>query len=87
MSQSSCGIARDSFRRVGETEGNGWCGDHVLAPRTLAGRSTGAWIDLEPRMGENPFDPAPVLVELEALRLTGTPQWTTLELSAGQAGK
>ncbi|MBP7585316.1 MAG: exodeoxyribonuclease III [Spirochaetes bacterium] len=36
--------------------GIGWRIDHIWATRSLADASTGAWIDLEPRMMEKPSD-------------------------------
>jgi exodeoxyribonuclease-3 len=55
----------DYRAKHGVAEGKGWRIDHVLATRSLADRSTEAWIDLEPRQGERPSDHAPMLAEFE----------------------
>lgn len=40
--------------------------DHVWVSEALAGRSTGAWIDREPRGWERPSDHTPVVVEFKS---------------------
>ena len=54
------------YRTVnGVANGRGWRVDHALATQPLAERSTGAWIDVEPRQGEKPSDHAPMVVEFQ----------------------
>jgi len=45
--------------------GLGWRVDHILATPPLAARSTGAWIDLEPRRAEKPSDHTVLVAEFE----------------------
>jgi exodeoxyribonuclease-3 len=45
--------------------GKGWRVDHLLATKPLARRSTGAWVDVEPRTGERPSDHTPLVAEFE----------------------
>jgi len=56
----------DYRTKNGVAEGKGWRVDHILATRPLADRSTRAWIDLEPRLGDKPSDHAPMVVEIQA---------------------
>ena len=49
---------RDSVGR-----GLGWRIDHVMASRSLAAKSSGAWIDLVPRRAEKPSDHAVLVAE------------------------
>jgi len=46
-------------------EGKGWRIDHILATVPLAERSSGAWIDLDPRRGERPSDHTPMLAAFD----------------------
>jgi len=43
----------------------GWRVDHLMATRSLASRSTDAYIDIEPRIGPRPSDHCPVVAEFE----------------------
>jgi exodeoxyribonuclease-3 len=50
--------------------GLGWRVDHILATRSLADRSLGAFIDVEPRRAEKPSDHTVMVAEFEAPRIT-----------------
>ena len=56
---------RTSGTAAGVAEGNGRRVDPILATQPFADRSTSAWIDLEPRRGEKPLDPALLVVEFK----------------------
>jgi len=43
----------------------GWRVDHIWATRPLAKRSTRAWIDMEPRLGERPSDHTFIVAEFK----------------------
>jgi len=62
----------DYRTKDGVAEGKGWRVDHILATKPLADRSTAAWIDLEPRLGEKPSDHTPMVAEMGAWK-GGTP--------------
>jgi exodeoxyribonuclease III len=46
-------------------DGKGWRIDHIHATRSLAERSIGCWIDLEPRLADKPSDHAPLLAAFD----------------------
>lgn len=44
---------------------HGWRVDHIMATRPLAKRCTRAWIDMAPRLAEQPSDHTPLLAEFD----------------------
>lgn len=56
----------DYRARNGIADGKGWRIDHIQATKSLADRSIGSWIDLEPRMSEKPSDHTPLMAEFES---------------------
>jgi len=44
---------------------HGWRVDHIMATRPLARRCTRAWIDMAPRLAEQPSDHTPLLAEFD----------------------
>jgi exodeoxyribonuclease-3 len=52
------------YRGRGNVEGGrGWRVDHIHATKPLANRSTGAFIDVKPRLLERPSDHTPLVVD------------------------
>ncbi|NLO05134.1 MAG: exodeoxyribonuclease III [candidate division WS1 bacterium] len=44
---------------------HGWRVDHIMATKPLAKLCSAAWIDIQPRLGENPSDHTPLLAEFD----------------------